>query len=471
MRKTKIICTLGPSVDREDLLESLIMDGMDCARLNFSHGTHGEQKKRMDMLKSLRKKTGREIPILLDTKGPEIRVQQFENGWVELKKGDLFTFTPKDGYGNEKEVGLTYKSFAHHMKSGMKILADDGRIAFTVKEISGGNVVCTVENGGILKNRKSLNVPLCEIPMDFISEEDKKDILFGIEQDVDFVAASFVRDENDVKDMREFLDRNGGGKIGLLAKIENPSSLSHIDEIINSSDGIMIARGDLGVELELKKLPDIQKRLIEKCFLAGKHCITATQMLESMVSCPRPTRAEVSDIANAIYDGTTAIMLSGESASGAYPREALKMMAEVAEYTEKTIDYKHIMEGFDMTLVPDIPNTIAMSVCKSAHYIDAQAIVAVTRNGRTGELVACFRPACPIIAATVNEKAMRKLYLSWGVFPVPAVEQDTADELFGYAIESAKKTGLVKKDDLIIITGGNRIEKGFTSMMSIHKIR
>ncbi|MBE6564391.1 MAG: pyruvate kinase [Ruminococcaceae bacterium] len=471
MRKTKIICTLGPSVDSDDMLLALIENGMDCARLNFSHGSHAEQKSRIDRLKKLREKTGRHIPILLDTKGPEIRVLRFEEGKTIVKQDGTFTFFGDGRKGTAEGIGLTYGSFAEHMQPGVRILADDGNLAFTVERIEGDNVICRVDAGGVLKDRKSLNIPGYDLPMPFLSETDRRDILFGIEQDVDFVAASFVRSGEDVKSLRAFLDENGGKSIRIISKIESVSGVENIDEIIALSDGIMVARGDLGVEISFKKLPDIQKRIILKCFRAGKHCITATQMLESMTHSFRPTRAEVSDVANAIYDGTTAIMLSGETAAGEHPIEAVRTMSAIAAYAEETIDYKDFLADFDVSITPNIPNTVAMSAAKAAHYLDTAAILVATRSGHTAELVSCFRPACPIVAATVDEKALRQLHLAWGVYPVKAVEQPSFPALYEHTLSLAVDSQLVKSGDSVVVVSGSNLQDGFTSMMTLHVIR
>lgn len=471
MRKTKIICTLGPAVEDEAVLKKLMENGMDCARCNFSHGSHEEQKGRMDKVKRVRQELGLPIPILLDTKGPEIRLKDFENGFVMVEEGQTFTLTTGDENGTKDKVALTYSKLAQNVKIGTRILIDDGKIALDVTELKGQDVVCKVINGGKLSNHKSINIPNVIIPMPYISEVDKSDILFGIEQDVDFIAASFVRTVEDVKDLRRLLDENGGKAIQIISKIENMQGVKNLDEIIEASDGIMVARGDMGVEIPFKMLPAIQKDIIEKCYLKGKHVVTATQMLESMTQNPRPTRAEVSDVANAIYDGTTIIMLSGETAAGDYPAEAVKTMAEIAESTEDSINFKKRFTKSQLKLREDVADAIAISACNAAHYLDTKAIVVVTRSGKTADLISNYRPNCSIIAEVVDEKAARQLNLSWGVTPVSAKVQKTFDALFEQTIENATKTGIVEKGDKIIMALGSSIKEGDSSdIIRIHEI-
>ncbi len=471
MRKTKIICTLGPAVDNVETLEQLMLAGMDCARFNFSHGTHEEQRERMDKIKMLREKLNLPTAILLDTKGPEIRLKDFENGYVTLNEGDEIVFSHDSTImGNEKIVGLSYPNLAKNVKVGTRILVDDGKVAFNIIDIKNGDIVCRTENGGRLSNHKSINVPNVAIDMPYISDVDKSDLLFGIEQDVDFVAASFVRTAYDVLQLRAFLDVNGGEKIKIISKIENTQGIENLDEIIKVSDGIMIARGDMGVEIPFRDLPAIQKDMIKKCYRAGKYVVTATQMLESMTKNPRPTRAEVSDVANAVYDGTTAIMLSGESAAGDYPIEAVKTMAAIAESTEASIDYEKRFNTNKLKLGCDISNTIASSSCSAAYQTDAKALIVVTSTGKTADLVADYRPKCPIIATVIEEKGYRQLSLAWNVYPVKAEEKDNTDEVFAHGIEKALETGLVDKDDLVVIIGGSVINEKKTDMLKIHRI-
>ena len=471
MRKTKIICTLGPASDDEELLKKMIKNGLDCARLNFSHGTHEEQKVRIDRIKKVRDELGVPLPILLDTKGPEIRVRTFKDGKVTLKEGQEFTFCSDfDMVGDETKVGLTYPELARWVnKPGIRILADDGKAIFETVRIEGKDVVCKVLNDTSLSNRKSINVPGVVIDMPYVSEADRADILFGIEQCVDYIAASFVRRKEDVLAIRALLDVfDTSGKIRIISKIENTEGMEKMDEIIEASDGIMVARGDLGVEVPFTMLPKIQKELIDKCYHAGKLVVTATQMLDSMQQNPRPTRAEVSDVANAIYDGTTEIMLSGESAAGLYPLEAVTTMREIAEYTESNIDYRRRYLTNDLEIDDNTLSAICNSAVAASYQIHAKAIICVTNHGQTAFKLAAFRPDCPIIAITVDQKACRQLNLVWNVYPVYAEKKNTIDELFRYAIDTALKTGLVKKGDRVIITGASAVNNAITDTIKIH---
>lgn len=465
IRKTKIICTLGPAVDSDEMIRALIENGMDCARCNFSHGTHEEQKMRMDRVKRVRKELGREIPILLDTKGPEIRVKDFENGSTILEEGQDFILTTGELLGTKEKVALTYGNLYKYAKIGTRILIDDGKIAIDVKEISGKDLVCKVVNGGKISNHKSINIPNIVIPMPYINEADKSDILFGIEQEVDFIAASFVRSADDIKKLRSLLHANGGDGIQVIAKIENLEGIHNLEEIIDLSDGIMVARGDLGVEIPFKHLPALQKDMIERCYRKGKHVITATQMLESMTQNPRPTRAEVSDVANAIYDGTTVIMLSGESAAGEYPIEAVRTMAEIAKSTEDSINYEKRFMKRQVVLEKSFPNAIAMAACLAANHLNAKAIIVVSRSGRTAQMIADYRPNCGIIAAIVSERGTRQLNLAFGVRAVPAEEQQSADLLFEHAVQKAKETAEFQKGDTVVIVAGETAREAAPSNM------
>ncbi len=464
MRRTKIICTLGPAVDDDRMLREMMKRGMDCARLNFSHGTHEEQKVRIDRVKRIREEMGLPIPILLDTKGPEIRVASFVEGKVELKEGQTFTLDAnREVQGDASRVSLTYPNLARYIRKDDRILIDDGKIAMAVQEVNGSQIVCTVLNGGMISNHKSINIPGVDIPMAYLNDVDKADIKFGIEQGVDFIAASFVRSVDDVRQLRHFLEDNDGEEIKIISKIENMQGVKHLEEIIDLSDGIMVARGDLGVEIPFKNLPAIQKNMIEKCYRAGKIVVTATQMLESMTKSPRPTRAEVSDVANAIYDGTSAIMLSGESAAGDYPCEAVQTMAEIAEAAESSINYKTDFVINECNLEKNIRDTICKAACDAADYMDAKAIVTVTRTGQTAAFISDFRPNCPIIAETVNERGLRQLNLAWGVVPVKAKEQPSIDKLLEYAKQRAMDTCLVHRGDYIIIVTGSDVNKSNVS--------
>lgn len=471
MRKTKIICTLGPACDDEVLLKQMIQNGLDCARLNFSHGTHAEQKVRMDRVKKVREELGIPLPILLDTKGPEIRVRLFENKKVELKKGQEFTFSPDyDLIGNESIVGLTYPDLAVYVnKPGIIILADDGKVSFEVLRIEGKNVVCKVLNDATLSDRKSINIPNVIVDMPYISEADRADLVFGIQECVDYIAASFVRRKEDVLAVRELLEQyDTSGKIRIISKIENTEGIEKMDEIIEVSDGIMVARGDMGVEVPFKRLPKIQKELIQKCYNKGKIVVTATQMLDSMQTNPRPTRAEVSDVANAIYDKTTAIMLSGESAAGKYPIESVSAMREIAEFTEENINYEKRFKEYSVDLGDGFLAATCNSAVNAAYQFNAKAIICATNNGLTAFNLSAYHPVCPIIAITVNEKACRQLNLCWNVHPIYAEKKESIDELFEYAIEKALETGLVKKGDRVIITGASAVGNAVTDTIKLH---
>lgn len=471
MRKTKIICTLGPACDDEETLKTMIQNGLDCARLNFSHGTHAEQKIRMDRVKKVRNELGVPLPILLDTKGPEIRVRLFKDGKVTLKQGQEFTFSSDfDLIGDETIVGLTYADLALFVnKPGTLILADDGKMSFEVLRVEGKNIVCKVLNDGSLSNRKSINIPNVIVDMPYISDVDREDIIFGIQECVDYIAASFVRRPEDVLEVRKLLDKyDTSGKIRIISKIENTEGIEKMDEIIEVSDGIMVARGDMGVEVPFKMLPKIQKELISKCYKKGKLVVTATQMLDSMQTNPRPTRAEVSDVANAIYDRTTAIMLSGESAAGKYPVESVRTMMEIADYTEQNINFTKRFIESDLNLGDDFLSAICNAAVKAAFQVDAKAIICVTNHGQTAFKLSAYRPVAPIIAITVNEKACRQLNLAWNVYPVYAEKKNTTDELFLYAIDKALETGIVKKGDRVIITGASSVGNAITDTIKIH---
>ena len=454
MRKTKIICTLGPSTDKDGVLEELVKEGMNVARFNFSHGLHDEQKGRIDKLKEIRTRLNKPVAALLDTKGPEIRIREFENGKVTLKEGQEFTLTTEEIVGNEKIVSVTYKDLYKDVKPGNSILIDDGLIGLEVKKIKGQDIICKVVNGGVLGNKKGVNLPGVEVNMPFISPKDHDDILFGIKEGYDFIAASFTRTAADVKEIRDILEKNGGQDIKIIAKIENQQGVDNIDSIIEVADGIMIARGDMGVEIPIEEVPVIQKEIIKKTVAAGKIVITATQMLDSMIKNPRPTRAEATDVANAIYDGTSAIMLSGETACGDYPVEAVKTMARIALRTEQDINYLSRLKNNKATSTPDITNAISHATVTLAGDLGASAIVAVTKSGRTCDEISKFRPICPIIGGCLTEKVYRQLNLCWGVVPALLDEKEDLDELFAAATAAAKATGIAKEDDVVIMTAG-----------------
>lgn len=471
MRKTKIICTMGPATDSPEVLEQLILAGMDVARLNFSHGTHEEQGRRMQAIREARAKCGRPVAILLDTKGPEIRVRNFEGDKVLLENGQDFTLTGRELLGNKNIASITFPDLHKDIKTGTKILIDDGLIEMEVKEIKDGDIVCTVLNGGYVSNHKGVNLPGVHINMEFLSAVDREDILFGIENEVDFVAASFVRCADDVKQIRHLLNWNGGGGIKIISKIENQEGLDNIDEIIEASDAIMVARGDMGVELPEEEVPIAQKMIIRKVYEAGKQVITATQMLDSMVKNPRPTRAETADVANAIYDGTSAIMLSGETAAGKFPVESLAMMVRIAERTEQDIDYKKRFFVRDRESNPDVTDAICHATCTTAYDLNSSAIIVVTKSGRSARMISRYRPACDIIGCGTSEMVCRQLNMSWGVTPVLLEEKQDIFELFDYAIKESKKKGLVKTGDTAVITSGVPIGmSGTTNMIKVEVV-
>lgn len=469
IRKTKIICTLGPSTDKDDVLRQLMLEGMNVARFNFSHGTHEEQKARLDKLVELREELGLPIAALLDTKGPEIRLKQIEGGKTELKEGQLFTLAIGDFVGDSNKVAITYEDLHKDVNVGTRILIDDGLIEMKVVRIDGTDIVCEVENGGMISNKKGVNVPNVELSMPYIGETDYSDIVFGIEQGFDFIAASFVRTAEDVLQIRRILDDHGCSSINIIAKIENKQGVDNIDEIIRVSDGIMVARGDMGVEIALEDVPIIQKMIIEKVYMAGKQVITATQMLDSMMKHPRPTRAEATDVANAVYDGTSAIMLSGETAAGDYPVEALQTMVKIATRTEQDINFAARMKKRDVLTNPDITNAIAHATCTTAIDLNASAIITVSNSGRTAQMVSKYRPSCPIIGCSVNKEVCRKLNMSWGVLPILVELKDNSDELFEHAVDRTEKAGLITQGEIVVITAGMPLGvSGTTNMIKVH---
>jgi len=473
VKKTKIVCTIGPASESEEILKELMLNGLNVARLNFSHGTHDEHKKRIDTIKRLREELDLPVAIMLDTKGPEIRIKTFKNGEVTLQAGDIFTLTTRDVEGDETIVSVTYEGLPNDVSKGTRILIDDGLVELEVLEIvNGTDIRCKVLNGGTIKNRKGVNVPNISINLPAVTEKDVEDIKFGIENDVDFIAASFIRRAEDVLQIRKILEDNGGEHIEIISKIENQQGIDNIDEIIEASDGIMVARGDLGVEIEAEKIPILQKQIIKKCNLAGKPVITATQMLDSMMRNPRPTRAEVTDVANAILDGTDAVMLSGETASGKYPVEAVKTMYNIAINTESSSQYLETLQS-KRTLDNQISTTNAISkaTCTTAEDLKASAIITATSSGYTSKAVSKFRPKSPIIAATTSEKVMRKLALVWGVYPVLAKKSENTDEVIDMSIHSAMMKGYVKEGDLIVITAGIPVGvSGTTNLIKVHTI-
>ena len=455
MKKTKVVCTMGPNTNDKELMRKLIRNGMDVARFNFSHGDHAEQKSRMDLLKELREEEHSNVAILLDTKGPEIRLRDFEGGKVELVSGQQFVLTTEEIMGTAERATISYKNLKNDINVGKTILIDDGLIEMTVEEIKGEDIVCKVINGGFVSNHKGVNVPGAILSMPYISEVDLADIVFGVEHGFDFIAASFVRTREDIQEVRKIVE-DRGSKIKIIAKIENMQGIQNLEEIITAADGIMVARGDMGVEIPLEEVPILQKKMIKMAVAQGKHVITATQMLESMIKNPRPTRAEATDIANAIYDGTTAIMLSGESAAGLYPVEAVKTMSRIAERAEQDIDYRGRMQRVkeDRQETPDITTAISYATCSVASDLNAAAIITVTMSGFTANMIARYKPGCQIIGCTLDEKVYRQLNLLWGVKPVMIQKERTTDALFEEAVFKAKQAGLVKTGDTVVITAG-----------------
>lgn len=466
-RKTKIICTLGPATDKGDVLRQLISEGMNVARFNFSHGTYDEQKARLENLKALRKELNRPVAALLDTKGPEIRLRDFAEGKVELTAGQTFTLTTEEISGDANRVSITYKNLPNDVKPGNRILIDDGLIGMEVISITpvegsaageGGSqpmdINCRVLNSGFVSNKKGVNVPNVELSMPYISEKDYNDIVFGIENDYDYIAASFVRTADDVLAIRKILKEKNGTDIKIIAKIENMQGVQNIDDIIRVSDGVMVARGDMGVEIPLEDVPVMQKLIIKKCYESGKIVVTATQMLDSMMKNPRPTRAESTDVANAIYDGTSAIMLSGETAAGMYPVEALKTMVRIALRTEQDINYWQRFHERHTMSNPDMTNAISHATCMMSEDLNAAAIITVTKSGRTARMVSKYRPATPIVCGCLTEKVYRQMGLSWGIYPLLLEEKNNADDLFDHAVDATEKAGYISKGDVVILTAG-----------------
>lgn len=470
MRKTKVICTIGPASDNEETLSKMCLEGMNVARLNFSHGTHEEHQIKIDLIRKVREKLNLPIPIMLDTKGPEYRIKTFENKKIFLEDGDEFIFTTEDIVGNQERVSVNYSHLCEELNIGDRILVNNGLVIFEVKDLRKTEVICMVISGGELSDRKSMNFPNKVLNHEFLSEADKEDLLFGIKNEVDYVAASFVSRKQDVMDIRKFLDENGGNDIDIIAKIENRSGVDNIDEICELADGIMIARGDLGVEIPFMELPAIQKYLINKCRLLGTRVITATEMLESMIHNPRPTRAELSDVANAVYDGTSAIMLSGESASGKYPVEAVRNMVEIAEFTEKNIDYIHKFKTTEFEIQNNV-DAISHSTCSMAIDVKAKSIVVSTLSGRTARMVSRFRCPVDIIGMTTSEKVWRKLNLSWGVTPILTEEVSSMEVMFYNAVKQAEKEFKLAKGDNVVLTGGLINGKtGNTNIIKVERI-
>ncbi len=470
MRKTKIICTLGPATEDEAILRELMLSGMDVARINMSHGTHEEHKAKMDKVKQLRRELDLPVAILLDTKGPEIRTGNFPEK-VVLESGQSFTLTTIPCDGDKEHCSITFAGLPDDVRTGTKILIDDGLIEMEVMDKTETDIICKVLNGGPVSSHKGINVPDITLSLPFLSDRDKDDLKFGIEQDVDFVAASFTRSADDINEMKAFLDQNGGHDIRIIAKIENKDGVNNIDDIIRVSDGIMVARGDLGVEIPIAEIPVIQKMLIKKTRNSDKPVITATQMLDSMIKNPRPTRAETTDVANAIYDGTSVIMLSGETAAGAFPVEAVKTMANIAITTENNINYIDRFNKLDMNERPDVTSAISHATCTTAHDLGAAAIITVSKSGSTSRMLSKYRPECPIISGTPSEKVWRQTNMSWGVCPIMIEEKDSTDSLIDHVITVAQSKKLLKNGDLVVLTAGVPLGvSGTTNLMKVHLV-
>jgi len=469
MKKTKIVCTLGPASRNEEVIAKMLKNGMDVARLNFSHGTHEYHKESIEMFRRVRDEMGVPAAIMLDTRGPEIRVGDFEGGEAMLKKGSEFTLTTRHVMGNDREVSITYAELPSQLTEGQKVLVDDGRILLTVKSCTDTDILCTVKEGGSISDHKGVNIPNVHLTMPFLSETDKADLIFGIEQDVDFVAASFVRSGEDVIAMRKFLDYHGGHSVKIISKIENIEGVNNFDAILRHSDGIMVARGDMGVEIDYEKLPGLQKKFIRKCYQSGKMVITATQMLESMIHNATPTRAEITDVANAVFDGTSAIMLSGETAMGDHPARVVKVMAKIARQAEQDAFDMDAYCGFQYeTDMTDTTNAICDAACTTARDVGARAIIAVTKSGRTARRVSKFRPREDIVAATPEIKTFHQLSLSWGVYPVLALNQNSEESLFVHAVDCAKQIDVVKAGDCVVITAGVPVNTtGNTNLLKV----
>lgn len=473
MKRTKIICTLGPSSANEEMIRKMLLAGMNIARINFSHGTHPEHKKTIELFRKVRDEMGLPAAVMLDTKGPEIRTGDFKDGKAFLTPSEKFILTTNEVDGNENICSVSYKKLPDNLKKGNRVLIDDGRIVLEVVEVNATDIECVVIEGGQISNHKGVNIPDIRLDMPYLNEKDKSDLLFGIENDVDYVSASFVRRKEDVICMRKFLDYNGGHNIKIISKIENGEGVANFDEILAHSDGIMVARGDMGVEIDYEKLPGIQKKFIKKCYQAGKMVITATQMLESMISNASPTRAEITDVANAIFDGTSAIMLSGETAVGKHPDKVVSVMARIAEQAEKDSFEMNSYIGIQYdTDANDRTNAICDAACTTARDIAAKAIIAVTKSGYTARRVSKFRPLQPIVAATPEVKTFHQLSLSWGVYPVLAISQKNEEQLFRHAIDCAKQIDIVNNGDNVVIIAGVPLDtSGTTNMIKVETVR
>ena len=470
IRKTKIVCTMGPNLFEKHLIAPLMKAGMNVARFNFSHGTYETHQHYYDEVCRIRDELGLPVATMLDTKGPEIRVRSFKNGHVTLQNGQLFTLTTDEVEGDEERVSITYKELPQDIAVGSSILIDDGLIGMQVERIDGADIVCRVLNGGVVSNNKGVNIPNAHLSMPFISEKDHQDILFAIKNGYDFIAASFTRCADDIMQIRHILQENNCHTINIIAKIENMEGVENIDEILRVVDGVMVARGDLGVEVPLEDVPSLQKKLIQRGIAAGKPVITATQMLDSMIKNPRPTRAEATDVANAIYDGTSAIMLSGESAVGAYPVEAVETMVRIALRAEADMDYIRRFSR-DTSASTDVTNAISHATVTSAHDLNASAIITVTKSGSTARIPSRYRPACVIVGCTTEKHVWRQLALSWGTVPLMIAEESNTDDLFEHAVDAAVQNGLVHDGELVVLTAGVPLGiSGTTNLMKVHVV-
>lgn len=470
MRKTKIICTIGPASESEETLKELILAGMNVARFNFSHGSHEEHKKKFDRVNKVSNELGIPVAVLLDTKGPEIRLKAIEGGKTELVSGQKFILTSDEVVGNNEKVSITYKNLKYDISVGSTILIDDGLIEMVVDEIEETDIICTVINGGPISNNKGVNVPGAILSMPYISEVDRSDIMFGCDMGFDYLAASFVRSKEDVLEVRKIIEESGS-HMKIIAKIESMQGIRNLEEILEVSDGIMVARGDLGVEIPMEEVPVVQKKMIKMAEAQGKHVITATQMLESMIKNPRPTRAEATDIANAIYDGTTAIMLSGETAAGLYPIEAVKTMARIAERTEQAIDYNGRMKRRESIENFDVTTAISHATCTTAMDLKAAAIITVTISGFTAGMISRYKPSCPIIACSVSPRICRQMSLCWGVTPLWIARESTTDDLFDVAVHAAEEAGYIKQGDKAVLTAGVPLGvSGRTNMIRVVEV-
>ena len=469
MRKTKIICTLGPASTSEEMLEKMLKAGMDVARVNFSHGTHEGHGKTIDLFRKVRDNLGMSAAVMLDTKGPEIRTGDFEGGAAMLKNGEIFTLTTENVLGNAEKVSITYASLTGELKEGDEVLIDDGKLRLKVMKTTRTDIICRVVTGGPISNHKGINVPNVALSMEYLSPADKDDLIFGIEKDVDYVAASFVRRADDVNRLRNFLEENGGSDIKIISKIENIEGIDNFEEILEASDGIMVARGDMGVEVNFERLPGIQKRFIKRCQQSGKTVITATQMLESMIQNPLPTRAEITDVANAVFDGTSAVMLSGETAMGAYPAEAVAAMAKIARQAEQ--DDPRFLPGANMWYemdAKDTTNAVGHAACTLARDINAKAIMSITKSGYTALRMSKFRPATMLIAATPHEKTFHQMALIWGVYPLMVENLPNLDVLVYRCLEEGRKKGLLNTGDKVVISAGVPLDvTGKTNMIRV----